>query len=148
MSAFDALTPQEKHDGIRLLSKVRSVLSDLWTARGQQSKGLEEMMEAYRLEESCIPQDLLMLTWRENACANHMASVGRYEEALQWLLRCEKRRANIRPVPEDVIKMEGVVHQNIARCYSFTNQPHEAIERIQMSVKLLEASENWAMLAL
>lgn len=143
--AFDDLSQSEKNERTDLLADILSVTGLLWGHRGYFSRAITAIRRCHELQSDLEEKKWVSLSWIEVNLGNVLASNGEYDEALLWELRAEETR---KKVEDNGARPNGIIQQNIGRCYTFLNQFEKAQERLDSATREFEGSKNWAMLAL
>lgn len=145
ISVFEELSPS-REEGTDLHTSILGATGLLWGHRGHFSRALPYVRDCNKIQAEREDKNWNSLCWSEVNLGNVLASAGEYKEALECQLKAEEARKNIGG--EDATKSNGVLQQNIGRCYIFLNRFDEAQQRLESAMKEFEGSENWAMLAL
>lgn len=145
ISVYEELSPSEE-EGTDLHTTILGTTGLLWGHKGYFSRALPYVRECNKIQVEREDKNWNSLCWSEVNLGNVLASAGQYDEALECQLKAEEARKKIGG--DDVIKPNGVLQQNIGRCYTFLGQFDKAQQRLQSALQEFEGSKNWAMLAL
>lgn len=145
-SAYDSLTAEDKNES--LLADILGAMGLHWGHRGFFILSELNIRKANRIRSSQENKDYFAISWSEVNLSNVTASAGRFDEALALQLKAEESRKRAWTEASQISKDEGVIYQNLGRCYSLVERFDEARVHLDEAVSIFERSENWAMLAL
>ena len=105
------------------------------------------LVEANEIRSTYEPLDQLEISWTNVNLGNLTASTGRYDAALQWQLSAQKARRKWGDETSNPLGPNGLLTQNIGRCYRLLGRVEESYLQLNESIEILLKSQNWAMLA-
>jgi hypothetical protein len=144
-SAFDSLPESQKDEG--LLADICASTGVMWAHRGLFVLSEQYHREANDIRSGAQPIDHLELSWTNVNLGNAIASTHRDDEALSWQLSAQDARRKWRDETNNPVGANGLLAQNIGRCYRMLGRYQEAHVQLNESIQILRRSQNWGMLA-